>query len=89
MGRMAQWLDGWTVLVRLHHSDIATYTAPIIAVLIAAGYLTEWPHEWTRIGARSVRRHPDGARNYNGRAVISEAVFWVGERQPGAIAGGW
>lgn len=34
--------------------------APILAVLIDAGFITSYPHEWTRDGQRAARRNADG-----------------------------
>lgn len=42
--------------------------APILAVLIDAGFITSYPHEWTRDGKRAVRRSP------NSDGILLEAV---------------
>lgn len=47
------------------------------AVLIDAGYITHWPHEWTRDGARSRRNHSDERGRYDGDGVMRDAIYQV------------
>jgi hypothetical protein len=61
-----------------------------MAVLIDAGYLTHWPHEWTRAGMRSIRRNETAKRNFDGRAVLAEAFAHIKQHCIGAgIADQW
>lgn len=53
----------------------------VFAILIDAGYVTDWPHIWTRQGARAVRRHKLEDGGYNGNRVLEEAYR---RRPPGA-----
>lgn len=61
---------------KVHDEDIKAFAGypVILAVLIEAGYITHWPHCWTRDGLRSRRRHevPD-SRKYNGLGVFQDA----------------
>lgn len=74
--------------MRLHEQD--TISAWAMAVLIAAGYLTDWPHEWTKRGRAQVRRYTaDGSKRFyggyhDGGGVVGEAVAFLsrfGERR--------
>lgn len=47
------------------------------AVLIDAGFMTHWPHEWTRIGARSRRNHSDERGRYSGDGVMRDAAAQI------------
>lgn len=60
--------------MRLTPRDERDYSAPEMAVLIDAGYLTGWPHQWTRDGSRAIRRAMIAKRTYDGREVIREAL---------------
>lgn len=75
--------------MRLHEQD--TMSAWAMAVLIAAGYLTDWPHEWTKRGRAQVRRYTaDGTKRFyggyhDGGGVTGEALAFLsrfGERRP-------
>lgn len=60
--------------MRLTPRDESTYSAPEMAILIDAGYLTGWPHQWTRDGSRAIRRAMVAKRTYDGDSVIREAL---------------
>ncbi len=59
--------------MRLHRND-ESISAPTLAVLIDSGYLTDWPHEWTRDGMRAIRRNLTEKRHFDGLAVLREAL---------------
>lgn len=72
----------------VHQKDVETFCefTVVIAVLIDSGYVTHWPHEWTRDGNRSRRRAAidDGRRGYNAMAVYSDAntqLYYAGKPQ--------
>lgn len=46
-----------------------------IAILIDASFMTHWPHEWTRDGNRSRRRHEWQNRGYDADGVLNEASW--------------
>lgn len=64
--------------MKLHDRD--WLPAYAMAVLIAAGFMTDWPHEWTRAGLRSIRRNQvDGKKSFHGgytdgTGVVGEAA---------------
>lgn len=60
--------------MRFSPHDERHYAAPEIAILIDAGYVTGFPHEWTRDGSRAIRRAANGSRTYDGTKVLREAL---------------
>lgn len=58
---------------RVGQQELEFYPALAIAVFIAAGYMADFPLEWTRNGTRAKRRHMYAPRCYDGMAVIREA----------------
>jgi hypothetical protein len=60
--------------VRVHPDDTSHFTPVYFGVLIDAGYMTDWPHEWTQAGARAVRRNVYDDGGYNASAVWWEAI---------------
>lgn len=60
--------------MRVHPSDEKRMPAGDTALLIDVGWLDLWPLHWTRAGKRAVRRHANGHRSYDGRALLAEAA---------------
>lgn len=61
--------------MRVHPGDVDHFTAPQFAVLIEGGLVTDWPHEWTRAGVRSVRRATDTVeKGFVCAEVIADAI---------------
>lgn len=59
--------------MRVHPDDVDHWSPLVFAILIDAGYVTDWPHLWTRSGARAVRRNRLDDGSYNGNRVLAEA----------------
>jgi hypothetical protein len=59
----------------VHPKDVEAFCemAVYMAVLVDAGYVTHWPHEWTREGNRSRRRAAIEGRGYDATQVFNEA----------------
>lgn len=61
----------------VHPKDVEAFCefTVVMAVLIDAGYVTHWPHEWTRDGNRSRRRAAidDERHSYNAVSVYLDA----------------
>jgi hypothetical protein len=72
----------------VHRSDVEAFAQypVVIAVLIDAGFMTDWPHEWTRDGNRSRRRHQE-PRGYNANYVFSDACqrLWYLPGHPNVV----
>lgn len=66
--------------MRVHPNDVVVIARwPVVmAVLIEAGFMTDYPHEWTRDGRRVVRRHrsdDNRRRGWNCLAVLHDAKW--------------
>jgi len=64
--------------MRLHPDDVKNLSVVDMATLIASGFVTDWPHEWTRAGRRHVKRNTGDDGRWNGAAVLyasRRAVF--------------
>lgn len=81
--------------MRVHRADIEAFenNARVVAVLVDVGWLNCWPFEWTRAGARAIRRHTVGVqgRHYDAAALFQEAeriaVIIFGEEPKGGDNG--
>lgn len=49
------------------------FPASTLAVLIDAGFMTHWPHEWTRDGRRALRRN-ERSGEFDGHSFMREAA---------------
>lgn len=61
----------------VHPRDLEVFARYLTfyAILIAAGFITDWPHAWTQDGLRSRRRNSDERGRYDGDSVLSDA-YW-------------
>lgn len=59
----------------VHPKDLEVFAKwpTFYAILIAAQFITDWPHAWTREGVRARQRNSDERGRYNGDAVIRDA----------------
>jgi hypothetical protein len=59
----------------VHPKDVEIFSEMTVymAVLIDAGFITHWPHEWTRAGNRSRRRAAIDGRGYDATMVFNDA----------------
>ncbi len=48
-----------------------------IAIMVDAGYMTDWPHEWTRDGNRVRRRNTWENKGYDGDGVVNDASWHI------------
>lgn len=64
----------------VHPKDVEAFSEMTVymAVLVDAGFVTHWPHEWTRAGNRSRRRAAIEGRGYDATMVFSDANQQLG-----------
>lgn len=58
--------------MRLHPKDEQELSGYSMALFIAAGFLTDWPHEWTRIGYLTLKKH--GGHQIHERAELHASI---------------
>jgi hypothetical protein len=64
----------------VHQKDVEAFSEMTVymAVLIDSGFVTHWPHEWTRAGNRSRRRAVIEGRGYDATMVFNDANQQLG-----------
>lgn len=77
----------------VHRGDIELFAkhTVVLVVLIEAGYITHWPHEWTRDGNRSRRRATIEGQGYDANRVFQDAntrLYYAGQPQGVTIRNG-